>query len=273
MGAALHLAQVHQAPPGPKRKRKGGGGRGSQFYDYATQIYNDQRADGPARELLLAVAYAVTTPGVEGDGKAQWALVRKALGPTWGHRSRIEELVGRDVPQYVPPDRQVGGYSDWSRRCQAPRLRPYRERPVPGMEYTGAQRAAQVKREAEDFRNVEKICGDRGQERVLEKLPDTGWHRYRYFCPRHLDHLARVREQVREQNERAPQPIPNVGGLLPCYFDADWETLYRKYAPARWQPPVYGLRADDWPVPGKDPVPARARLRLVIGGLLDEQQS
>lgn len=29
-----------------------------------------------------------------------------------------------------------------------------------------------------------------------------------------------------------------------------------------WQPPVYGIRADDWPVPGKDPVPQRARLRL-----------
>jgi hypothetical protein len=36
-----------------------------------------------------------------------------------------------------------------------------------------------------------------------------------------------------------------------------------------WEPPkVYGLRADDWPVPGQNPiaVPQRARLRLVVGG-------
>uniref|UniRef100_UPI00131D8DD1 hypothetical protein n=1 Tax=Streptomyces capuensis TaxID=1464056 RepID=UPI00131D8DD1 len=192
MEAALHLAQVHQVPPGPKRKRKGGGGGGRQFYEYATQIYNDSRADGPARELLLAVAYAITTvPPIEGNGKAQWALVKKALGPTWGYRSRIEELVSRDVPQYVPPDRQVGGYSERTRRCRAPRLRPYRERTVPGHEYTSAQRIAQAKREEEDFRNVENICGDLGHDRVVEKLPDTGWHKYHYFCPRHRDHLAR----------------------------------------------------------------------------------
>jgi len=31
---------------------------------------------------------------------------------------------------------------------------------------------------------------------------------------------------------------------------------------------VYGYRADDWPVPGRDlnPVVQRARLRLVLGG-------
>ncbi|MEU1078189.1 hypothetical protein ABZ404_36995 [Streptomyces sp. NPDC005878] len=272
MGAALHLAQVHQVPPGPKRKRKGGGGRGGEFYKYATRIYNDDRADGPARELLLAVAYAVATAPA-GDGKAQWALVRKALGPSRSYRSRIEDLVGRDIPQYVPPDRQIGGHTERARRCQAPRLRPYRERHDPRRQYTGEQRIAQQKREAEDFRNVENICGDLGNERVVEKALDTGWHQYRYFCPRHHDHLLRVQEQVREQNERAPEPIPNVGGLLPSYFDADWEVRYRKYAPRLWEPPVYGLRADDWPVPGKDPVPPRARLRLVIGGLgIDDEQ-
>jgi hypothetical protein len=34
-----------------------------------------------------------------------------------------------------------------------------------------------------------------------------------------------------------------------------------------WEPPkAYGVVADNWPTPGSDPLPTRARLRLVIGG-------
>ncbi|MBM9510065.1 hypothetical protein, partial [Actinacidiphila acididurans] len=121
-------------------------------------------------------------------------------------------------------------------------------------------------RDEEDFRNTKGICGDTASEYVVEKLPDTGWHKLHYFCPRHQDHLTRLREQVREQNGRSPEPIPNAGGLLPSYFEADWETVYRARRGPLWKPPVYGIRADDWPIPGRDPVPPRARLRLIIGG-------
>lgn len=258
MGTALHLAEVHQAPPGPKRKRKGGGGNGSAFYEYAQRIYADERADAPARELLLAVAFAITT--VPGDGHEQWALVRRALGPSRTHRSRVAELAERDVPRYVPPEHQRGGNDPAKRRCQGPRVRPYRSRGWEGM--TAAERAAVNGRDAEDFRNVLGICGEGNTESVLEKLPGTGWYKMHYFCPRHRDHLLRIRAQVAEQNLLAPQPIPNVGGLLPSYFDADWMKLYRWCRGDSWQPPVYGIRADDWPVPGKEPVPQRARLRL-----------
>ncbi|WP_333745728.1 hypothetical protein [Streptomyces sp. IBSBF 2950] len=58
--------------------------------------------------------------------------------------------------------------------------------------------------------------------------------------------------------------MPNAGGLLPCYYEANWAGLYEHYTWEGWEPPVYGVRADDWPVPGKEPVPQRARLRLVI---------
>ena len=258
MTAARHLAHVHQPPPGPKRKRKGGGG-GSDFYEFATRIYNDDRADGPARELLLAVAFAVTTAPA-GDGQAQWDLVRKCLG-RGRYRERLAQLVEKDVPRYVSPEYQPGGYDGTTRRCQGPRLRPYRER-VNTAGWTAQQKADQDKRDAEDFRNVRGICGDPGQHSVLEKLPGTGWHKTHYFCNRHADQAARVREQVKESNLLAPKPIPNMGGLLPSYFDADWEKVYRHYAGLRWEPPVYGIRADDWPIPGKEPVPVRARLRL-----------
>lgn len=269
MGAALHLAEVHQAPPGPKRKRKdgdGGGSRGDRFYEFAKRIYADDRADGDARALLLAVAYAVVT--VPEDGKAQWALIREALGRAGRHthHNPLAEFVEQDVPRYVSPEYQRGGYDPARRRCQAPRLRPYKERPPTKWVPTPEERAAREKRDAEDFRNVRGICGEGNTESVLEKLPETGWHKMHYFCPRHRDHLLRVREQVREQNQLAPEPIPNAGGLLPSYFDADWEVMYRHRMGEHWKPPVYGLRADDWPIPGKDPVPPRARLRLILGG-------
>ncbi|MFD1277993.1 hypothetical protein ACFQ51_56595 [Streptomyces kaempferi] len=57
---------------------------------------------------------------------------------------------------------------------------------------------------------------------------------------------------------------------MPCYFEADWVRLYRHYTWDTWEPPVYGVRADDWPIPGKQPVPQRARLSLVIGGGLED---
>lgn len=116
----------------------------------------------------------------------------------------------------------------------------------------------------EDFRNQRGICGANSHHRVLEKDPRTGWVIPHWFCRRHTDHAKRVGAQVRDLNEQAPEPIPNRGGLLPCYFTAPWETVYRRYAPG-WQPPVYGLAADAWPAPGSVAFPSRARLRLVAG--------
>jgi hypothetical protein len=137
--------------------------------------------------------------------------------------------------------------------CRGPRMRPHPAGP-------------------DDFRNQLKVCGDRAQDMVVEKDPVTGWHTNHWFCTRHHSHLARVREQVKEQNEAAPEPIPNKGGLLPCYFDSDWERLYSWAQGWEWKPPSYGYRADDWPVPGKDPIVQRARLRLVVGGTDPESE-
>lgn len=260
MTAALHLAEVHQAPSGPKRKRKdGGGGGGPEFYEYAQRIYSDDRADGEARALLLALAYAVTTAHRD-DGAGQWALVEQALGKGRGGRERMSKLIRDDAPRYVPPQSQPNNWDAMLRICSAPRLRPYRSRPWSGP--TALHLADQAKRDAEDFRNTKGICGATASEYAVEKLPGTGWHRLHYFCTAHQDHLARVREQVAPQNELAPAPIPNAGGLLPSYFTADWEAVYRQYRGEYWKPPVYGVSADDWPIPGREPVAPRARLRL-----------
>ncbi|MGW9638335.1 hypothetical protein ACWHAU_04110 [Streptomyces albidoflavus] len=122
----------------------------------------------------------------------------------------------------------------------------------------------------DDYRNTHNICGANSHHKVLELDPRTGWTIPHWYCRRHADHAERVAEQVRAQNQTAPEPIPNTGGLLPSYFKAPWEKVYRHYAPATWTPPSWGLAADDWPTPGQDPLPHRSRLRLVLGGKPDD---
>ncbi|MBM9509927.1 hypothetical protein, partial [Actinacidiphila acididurans] len=183
--SALHLAEVHQAPPGPKRKRKdgdGGGSRGDRFYQDAQRIYADGRADADTRALLLAFAYAVVTAPPD-DAVAQWTLIRQALGKTRTYGERLDKLIRNDAPRYVPPDAQPRSYDNLLQVCAAPRTRPYRSRPWTGA--TAAQLADQARRDEEDFRNTKGICGDTASEYVVEKLPDTGWHKLHYFCPRH----------------------------------------------------------------------------------------
>lgn len=250
MGAALHLAEVHQTPVKKRRPKRTGGGNGSEFAKYAHRIYQDKRADTRSRELLLAVAYAVTMAPIDEDVEewsSVWRAICSAIGSAvtdWdGLRSRIRE----DIPRYEPPGRRWGT-DPLDRRCSGPRVRFHPDGP-------------------DDFRNKLKICGARAHDKVVEKDPVTGWHTNRWFCERHGDQFRRVQEQVKEQNEQAPESIPNRGGLMPCYFESDWVELYRwsLHGSSTWKPPSYGVCADDWPIPGKEPVPQRARLRLILG--------
>ncbi|WP_268829953.1 coenzyme F420-0:L-glutamate ligase [Streptomyces roseoverticillatus] len=66
-----------------------------------------------------------------------------------------------------------------------------------------------------DWRTEDNVCGANSHHRVIERDPVTGWVTARWFCRRHREHADRVTEQVRTQNEAAPPPIPNRGGLLP----------------------------------------------------------
>ncbi|MFZ3476043.1 hypothetical protein ACODT4_44440 [Streptomyces sp. 2.9] len=237
------------------------------------RIYTDRRAGAGARELLLAVAYGLfLAPGEPGKVLSTAA---RALGRE-GRLRRFDALVAEDAPRYEPPR----AAADWSPGqapgCEAPRLRPYVYRPR--IRVTGPEESAVPLRPGDspspvyaaaarfspppvDHRNAQGVCGAASHHKVLELDPRTGWMTPRWFCTRHVDHAERVAEQVREQNAAAPEPIPNRGGLLAAYFKAPWETVYRHYAPARWEPPSYGLSADDWPDPGNPP-PARTPRRL-----------
>lgn len=276
MGAALHLAHVHQAPAPPKRKRKDGDGGGSEFDRLATRIYRDGRAGHEAKELLLALAFVLTHP--RDDGDKPFTAAKKLLGQDRIGRWRIQQLIAKDAPRYESGIYwPVGGQDDvMFKRCAAPRLRPFKEPVVVdqpmllGLSDVGAWQP--VERRSEDFRNQLKVCGAEASDYAIERLPETGWHKAHWYCTRHRGEMHRRERQLAETNKFAPTPIPNAGGLMPCYFDSDWEYVYRFYLGERWEPPTYGIRADDWPIPGKEPVPQRARLRLATldGELLRE---
>lgn len=279
MTAAAHLSAV----PVPPRPERGGGGGSEGFVETVHRIYADPRAGHEARELLLAVAYAVgVAPLQEGRGLLNTAA--RYLGRDTSGRPRFTALMAADVPRYEPPRSALNWNPSQAPPCDGPRIRPYRPRgyqprtpdgtePLPGTEpiplrtppppilhvppgYTPPR----------DWRTEDKVCGALSHHRVLERDPATGWVTAHWFCKRHRIQADRVTEQVRAQNEAAPPPIPNRGGLLASHFEADWLQVYRQHGGQRWEPPTYGLAADDWPTPGQQtPVAVRGRLRLVLG--------
>ncbi|MCX4911852.1 hypothetical protein [Streptomyces sp. NBC_00878] len=251
------------------------------FPELVAAIYEDDRVGHETRELLLAVAYAVDLAKRE-DGVSPLRLARRKLGVEHGRQARYDRLVSADAPRYKPPQDTADWGPSGAPGCEAPRLRRYvyrprqapspfddeavvRLRPLPEtIVHVGPDHVDPV-----DYRNEHRICGANSHRRVLEKDPRTGWITAHWFCKRHTDQADRVTEQVREQNDQAPEPIPNTGGLLPCYFNADWAKVYKYYRP-RWEVPQYGLCADDWPT---DVASARStmhsRMRVIDGADLE----
>ncbi|MEV5703145.1 hypothetical protein AB0L55_37400 [Streptomyces anthocyanicus] len=247
MGAALHLAHVQQAPV-RKRKRKGGDG-GSDGYDaLVARVYQDERMTPEARELILLLAWlAVRDPNrYDSDGNLiNWRKRASAIldrdSPT--RQSRLADLVYADRPRY---EAKRDGWEQ--RTCAAPMIR----------------RAG--------------LCGQHavGHDYTIDQA--TGWRTAVWYCRRHEAWGSDLRAQ-RLANP-GPEPIPNAGGLVTSYLmtegeEASWGRLYKEAAvwhyDRHWEPSkTYGVVADNWPVPGSDPVPVRARLRLVIGGGLED---
>ncbi|GGS96483.1 hypothetical protein [Streptomyces violaceus] len=245
MGAALHLAHVQQTPV-RKRKRKGGGSGGDGYDALVARVYQDQRMTPEARELILLLAWlAVRDPNrYDSDGNfINWRKRASAIldkdSPT--RQSRLADLVYADRPRYE--DKRDG----WEQRtCAAPMIR----------------RAG--------------LCGQHAVGHDYTVDQETGWRTAVWYCRRHEPWGRDLRTQ-RLANP-GPEPIPNAGGLVTSYLmtegegqEKSWARLYKEAAvwhyDPHWEPPkTYGVVADNWPVPGKDPVPQRARLRLVLGG-------
>ena len=260
------------------------------YDDLTARIWRDKRCTPGTRELLLAIAWVTARDpeydrlrGVSGKecGRYLWQQMAVMLGADRG-RARYKQLVADDAPRYEPPN-------TWTDRvCEAPRLRAYRPRnttaPIQSPTcligqhpHLGACRYTAVYSEASDA--VKKpapelepsdICGanPKFDFHLFERDPRTGWHVDHWFCARHRDHYERVRTQLANAPE-APEPIPNRGGLLPCYFKADWTRMYTLMRP-HWTAPVYGIVADDWPgVINGGVTPRRPGFRLILGELAD----
>lgn len=247
--------------------------------DLAAQIWHDTRATEGVRELLLAMAWTLLRDPEHPTGREYWKAVRGLLGFDERGKPRLTFLVAADAPRYQSTSR-------WPPPgCEAPRLRIREEPPAvttircayPHHPHIGPCKT--VKRIGPgDGPATWKpappgmVCGANinPELHVVEHDPRTGWRIDHWFCTRHKDQAARVRAQVDAAGE-PPEPIPNTGGLMSCYFKADFERLYRDASDKlhlRWEPPGYGLCADDWPTTGRDvALPRKAGLRLIAGGL------
>ena len=251
------------------------------FPELVAAIYEDPRVGHETCELLLAVAYAVDLSKRE-DGVSPLKVARRKLGCDNIGRARYDRLIADDAPRYELPEQAQERTSFFAAPCEGPRLRPYKPRPYKPRTQPELPEPTRLHKRPpvpaivhvepgytppRDWRTEDGVCGAPSHHRVLEKDPRTGWVTAHWFCKRHKEHADRVAEQVRGQNEQAPEPVPNTGGLLPVYFKADWERVYRHYRP-RWEPPKYGICADDWPtVEEMTARPSRhSRLRVVIGG-------
>lgn len=248
MGAALHLAHAHQPPPGPKRKRKRSGGGGDGYDALIARVYQDQRMTPEARELILLLAWlAARDPNrYDADGNLiSWRERASAIldKDSPSRSSRLADLVYADRPRYEDKRQPYE-----QRTCAAPMIRR------------------------------SGLCGQHGTDHDYTVDHDTGWRTPVWYCRRH-EAWGRALRTERLANPR-PEPIPNAGGLVTSYLMADgqeqaWARLYREAAAWQydrsWEPPKkYGVRADDWPIPGKTPEPTPVRLRLaaVDGELL-----
>ncbi len=255
MTAALHLAEVHQAPPGPKRKRGGGGGSGDGYDAFVTRVWQDERHTPESRELLLAMAWLLRRDPNANDLHGNRINVFKRATDLLGYtgsgqrkRARIAQLVWGDRPRYE----QTKSPGPWRYGpCEAPMIR--RDGP----------------------------CGQESVNNTYTVDPGTGWHTPAWFCRRHETWAAKI--DAARLAAPLVEPIPNTGGMLPAYLthadgDDGWAKLYdaaADYLREKWtRPVVHPFSADDWPTPGREPVAPRARLRLAaLDGELLEGES
>lgn len=194
------------------------------------RAYKDDRF--PADRSLYDVRqFAITTlwvVGIECHPEV-WPRVCEIMHLSdWG----FWEAIRRDAPRWEPPE----GWPQF-RACEAPMVR------------RGGQ------------------CGKRGTTSFRVTNPADGtWH-IASFCSRHEDYSREVAAMETAQRKAGgiPEPLPNCGGLLPCYFDWDWPDAYATAKPG-WEPPRVGICADDWPVMAKVAAMEPPTLSVLEGG-------
>jgi hypothetical protein len=112
-----------------------------------------------------------------------------------------------------------------------------------------------------------ETCGKAGNRSVNVPNPVDGTWRINWYCSAHRELREQVIAEQRALTQAGgiPEPLPNRGGLLPCYLRWNWPDLYAAASPG-WKPPAVGIRADDWPTLAKVAVLAPPEFTLVVGG-------
>lgn len=205
------------------------------YDELAARVYGENRMPSGTRDLILALGWVtLRDPRRHDPDRSMWGRTRDVLN---ADNKQIWQLIAEDVPRY---DSDLHDKPSWG--CQAPMVR------------------------------AKRLCGRTTMYGFSEFDPATGWATSWGFCnrPRCREYMRTIEARAKGSQKRAPEPIPNAGGLLPLFFTWNWEAKYRKamelvrYS-SSWEPPSYGLSADEWPeVPGQEKPKAFPKLRLVV---------
>jgi hypothetical protein len=200
-------------------------------HEVIRRVYNDDRFPPPRGGVRDLRQFTITTlwvAGIERPPSGAWQSIAELMHlDCW----EVWRISAEDARRYAPDD-------DYDRRCPAPMVR----RGGP--------------------------CGRRGTYAFRVTDPTDGTWRIEGFCSRHGGYAQEVRaaELARSRAGGIPEPLPNRGGLLPCYVNADWPDLYAQACPG-WAPPRVGIRADDWPVMAKIAEFEPPTLKVLAGGV------
>lgn len=184
-------------------------------------------------------------------GRPFWDKLISLLGHDQTGHPRLTGLLADDAPRYVPPPQVRANRGV----CEGPRLRPRRLRPA------DPNTIVHVPPGHIDPITDERTCGAPATINVVGYDMNTGWANAHWFCCRHQQRAEEVRAQITTAGD-PPEPIPNRGGILPCYYTANWQHLYSLHRPG-WRPPHHGLCADDWPTPTHRHIPRPPRLTVI----------
>ena len=202
-----------------------------------TRVYGERRMPSGTRDLILALGWVtLRDPRRHDPTIGIWTRTREVLN---ADNKTMWALLKDDAPRYE---------HDWHadpRGCQAPMVR------------------------------LDRLCGRGTADGFTEADTTTGRFRLWGFCtrPRCQAYGQGIYERAQRSNAAAPDPIPNKGGLLPLFFEWNWEDKYTKAKPS-WTVPTYGLSADEWPeVAGQEKPKAFDKLRLIASNGEIVQQS
>jgi hypothetical protein len=202
---------------------------------WADDRFNDGRERGhELREFITAYWVAVyRVGGKEAFDETLRRLAHANYDPEGRHAWR--QLLRDDAPRYADVERR-----NIYRRC-------------PTLKTRGP--------------NAGQPCGKPPARSFRVTNPDTGEWKLQGWCRNH-EADGRVMWARERAMTNVPEPMPNVGGLLPSYIKAtNWPDLYVSQS-SQWKPPYVGIVADDWPVMAKVAKPPLMKVALtsIAGG-------